>query len=146
MSVIKNKLHVAEYIYDFSVDGGATGEINLHEKAGKAVVPVGAVIKGVAYKVVDAITSAGAATVAFGNGDDKDGYSGAAIGKATLVANYVGNGGENDAALLYDTTDYYPKYVCVVNAADGQFILTVGTAALTAGKIVFMVEYFMPTI
>jgi len=108
MSVIKNKLHITEYVYDFSVDGGAIGEINLHDKAGKSVIPVGAVIKGIAFKVVDAITSAGAATVAFGNGDDKDGYSGSAIGKATLVANYVGNGGENDAALLFDTTFFRP--------------------------------------
>ncbi len=146
MSVVSNKKHVAEFLYDFAVDGGATGAINLHEKAGKSVLPVGAVITGVMAKVVTACTSGGAATVTWGNGDDADGYSGATVGVATLVDNYVANGGENDAALLFDTTDYFPKYVNVSTEADGQFILTIATAALTAGKIVFMVSYDMPTV
>ena len=137
-------VNIAEYVYDFYVDGGAQGAISLHAKDGKTVIPVGAIIKGVTAKVLTSVTSAGAATCIWGNGDDADGYSGATVGKATLVANYVANGGENDAALLYDTTDYYPKYVNVSTAEDGQFIFTIATADLTAGKIVFFVEYLLP--
>lgn len=145
MGSILNKTHVQEYIYDFAVDGGATGAISLHAKDNKSVIPVGAIIQRVTAKVVTACTSGGSATVIWGNGDDADGYSGATVAVATLADNYVANGYENDAALLWDTTNDYPKYVNVSTAADGQFIMTIATAALTAGKIVFLVEYLMPT-
>lgn len=142
---IKNRIHVQEYIYDFDVDGGAQGAINLHAKDNKSVIPVGAIIKGVTAKVVDACTSGGSATVIWGNGDDADGYSGATVAVATLVDNYVTNGWDNGAALLWDDTNDHPIYQNVSTAADGQFIVTIATADLTAGKIVFLVEYYMPT-
>lgn len=146
MSTISNKIHVQEYIYDFAVDGGDVGTFNLHAKDNKAVIPVGAIIKGVTAKVVTAVTSDGAATMIWGNGDDADGYSGTSIGKATLVDNYINNGWSNDAVLLWDGTNDHPIYPNVSTAADGQFIVTVEAAALTAGKIVFLVEYYMPTV
>lgn len=142
---IKNKLHVQEYIYDFAVDGGAIGEINLHAKDNKAVIPVGAIIKGVTAKVVTACTSTGSATVIWGNGDDKDGYSGATVAVATLADNYVSNGWDSGAALLWDDTNDHPIYQNVSTAADGQFIVSIADVALTAGKILFMVEYLLPT-
>lgn len=146
MSVFENAgLMVQEYVYDFAVDGGATGAINLHAKANKAVVPVGAIIIGVRAKVVTACTSGGSATVAWGNGDDADGYSGTAIAVASLTDNALFNGYDNGAALLWDDTNDHVIDVNVSTAADGQFIVTIGTADLTAGKIVFMVQYLFPT-
>jgi hypothetical protein len=145
MTGITNKgMYVQEYVYDFAVDGGAVGAINLHAKATKAVIPVGAVIKAVTAKVLTACTSGGAATVAYGNGDDADGYSGAAIAVASLTLNSLFNGWDNAAALLWDDTNDHPIPVNVSTAADGQMIMTIATAALTAGKIVFMVEYVHP--
>lgn len=142
---IKNRAHVAEYIWDFAVDGGAAGAINLHAKDNKAVLPVGAIVKAVTAKVVTACTSGGSATLAWGNGDDADGYSGSAIAVASLTDNALFNGWDNASALLWDDTNDHPIPVNVADAADGQFIATIGTAAMTAGKVVFIVEYLMPT-
>lgn len=140
--MIKNKIQVQEFLYDFSVDGGAQGAINLHSKANKSVLPVGAIVKGVTAKVLTAVESAGAATLAWGNGDDADGYSGTAIAKTSLTANALFNGWDNSAALLWDT-DHTINFN-VADEDDGKFIVTIGTADLTAGKVVFIVEYFMP--
>lgn len=135
---------VQEYVYDFAEDGGATGELNLETKANASAVPVGAIIKGVSAKVLTTCTSGGSATVAWGNEDDEDGYSGSAIAVASLTAGSVFNGWDNAAALLWDDTNDHPIYVNVANSADAEFKLTIGAAALTAGKIVFMVEYYLP--
>lgn len=146
MSGIRNNgIQVAEYVYDFAVDGGAVGAINLHAKAGKGVLPVGAIIKAVTAKVVTAFTSGGSATLVWGNGDDADGYSGATIAVASLTDNALFNGWDNGAALLWDDTNDHQIPVNVADAADGQFIVTIGTAAMTAGKALFLVEYLMPT-
>jgi len=147
MSALRNVgLQVQEYVYDFAVDGGAVGAINLHAKNGKAVLPVGAIVKAVTMKVVTAFTSGGSATLAYGNGDDADGYSGSAIAVASLVDNFIVNGWDSGAQLLWDDTNDHQIPVNVADAADGQFIVTIGTAAMTAGKAVFLVEYLMPTL
>lgn len=142
---ILNKFHVNEYVYDFAVDGGTVGAKNLHAKDNKAVLPVGAIIKAVTAKVVTQCTSTGSATVAWGNGNDADGFSGSAIAVASLTDNALFNGWDNAAALLWDDTNDHPIPVNVDAAAAGQFIMTIGTEALTAGKIVFIVEFLMPT-
>ena len=137
-------LHVQEYVYDFSVDGGATGEIVLSTKDNKAALPVGAIIKSVTAHVATQCTSGGSATLAWGNGDDADGYSGAGIAVASLTANALFNGWDNGAALLWDDTNDHQIPVYVADADAGKFSVTIATAALTAGKVVFMVEYLMP--
>lgn len=145
MSSFKNAgVHVQEYVYDFDVDGGATGEIVLSTKDNKGAIPVGAVIKRVTALVKTAFTSGGSATLAWGNGDDADGYSGTAIAVASLTANFLANGYDNGAALLWDDTNDHPIDVYVADANDGKFSVTIGTAAMTAGKAVFMVEYYFP--
>ena len=128
---IKNKKHVQEYIYDFAEDGGATGEIDLHAKDNKSVIPVGAIITAVAAKVVTACTSAGSATVAWGNEDDEDGYSGSAIGVASLTDNALFNGWDNAAALLWDNTNKHQIPVNVADSADGEFKMTIGDKVKT---------------
>ena len=138
-------VHVQEYVYDFSVDGGAASEIVLSTKAGKSAIPTGAIIKRVTAKVVTAFTSGGSATLVWGNGDDADGYSGSAIAVASLTDNALFNGYDNGAALLWDDTNDHPIDVNVADANDASFSVTIGTAAMTAGKAIFLVEYYLPS-
>jgi hypothetical protein len=136
-------MHVQEYVYDFDVDGGATGEIVLSDNDNKGAIPVGAVITGVTALVKTAVAGT-SSTLAWGNGDDADGYSGTAIAEASLTANAVFNGHDNGAALLWDDTNDHAIYQYVADADDGKFSVTVGTANLSAGKVVFMVSYLLP--
>lgn len=145
---IRNQLHVQEYMYDFAVDGGTAGAFNLHAKDGKSVIPIGAVISNVTFKVVTACTADGSATFTIGNGDDADGYAthGSPIAVATLADNYVNNASGLDSALLWDGTNDHMIPYAVTTEAQGKFIATIATANFTAGKIVFWVEYYMPTV
>lgn len=137
-------VQVQEYVYDFAVDGGVKDvAIDLSAKDGFDPVPIGAIIKGVTAEVETAAVGA-TATVAWGNGDDADGYSGTTIAVATLVADLVVNGWDRGAALLWDDTNDHPIYFKVLDAADGAFEVLISTADLTAGKILFMVEYYFP--
>lgn len=138
-------VQVQEYVYDFAVDGGVKDvAIVLSDKDGVAGIPIGAIIKGVTAIVETAVTSGGSATAAWGNADDADGYSGTTIAKATLVADFVVNGWDLTAALLWDDTNDHAIYFPVINADDGAFEFLISTADLTAGKINFMVEYYFP--
>jgi len=136
---------VQEYIYDFAEDGGLVSEIFLSAKAGKQPIPVGSIITAVTAKVITAVVGT-TSTLAWGNDDDPDGYSGTAIAEATLVADFVVNGWDLGAALLWDDTNDHQIYVTVLNADDGDFSVTIGTNALTAGKVIFMVEYLTPSL
>ena len=84
----------------------------------------GDMILGIQVKVTTAVTSSGSATVLFG-------FTGgvhvtSAIGKATLVDNYV-IGSEDKGAEVLDAAD--------------NFDITVGTAALTAGAFDIQIVY-----
>lgn len=153
MSAIGNMKHTQEYLYDFAVDGGGTGEIVLSDKAGMPNVPVGSIVKRVYATVLTAFTSGGSATLAWGNGDDPDGYSGTAIAVASLVVNASFNGQETPAApgaLIYDNIATTPDAVkengglVVTDAAKGQVSVTIATAAMTAGKMALQVEFYAP--
>lgn len=144
MAFKNDGVQVQEYVYDFSEDGGAQGEIVLSDKAGRAPVPVGAVIKRVTAKVLTQLTSGGSAVLSWGNGDDADGYSGTAQAVAGFTANALFNGYDNGAALLWDDTNDHPIDVNVADADDGKVGFTIGTADLNAGKMVILVEYYMP--
>lgn len=143
MSYFKNDgLQVQEYLYDFDADGGATGAISLSSKAGYASLPDNAIVQEV-HAFVETAVAGTSSTLAWGNTTDPDGYSGAAIAEATLVADYVTNGSSGDAALLWDgTNDHYIPFLAN-SANDRDFSVTVGTADLTAGKVRFMVSYYL---
>lgn len=145
MSRFKNDgLQVQEYVYDFSVDGGATGAISLSSKAGYASLPDNAIVKQVTMRVIEAVTGT-SSTVAVGNTTDPDGYF-AAIAEATLVADYVHAGGVGAGALIWDDTNDHMIPFLANSANDRDFSITVGTAALTAGKLVFFVEYLLDSL
>lgn len=155
MSFKNDDVQVEEYVYDFAVDGGATGAIDLSGKSSESPVPVGALIKSVTMKVVTAFTSGGSATLAWGNGDDADGYSGTAIAVASLTDNALFLGNEDAAApgaLLWATIGTTPDAVKskpalnVADANDGLMEITIAAADMTAGKAIFLVEYYMPSL
>ena len=146
MASISNKIHLQEYVYDFAVDGGANGSnIVLSNKAGYDPIPVGAIINSVKAVVTTACTSAGSATVSWGSVTDPDGYSGTTIAVATLVDNFLVNGWDLDAELLWDGTNDHALTPRVADANAGAFAVLISTADLTAGKIWFGVEYIMPS-
>lgn len=129
MSVIKSKLLSEEYVYDFAVDGGAIGNIDLSAKEGYKLLPAGAIVQEVHSWVETACTSGGSATVSWGDGSDVDGYSGTAkaVAALTLNAAFAGAG-----ALV-------PSY-----AVNEEFTVSIAVAALTAGKVRFIVSYYLP--
>ena len=129
----KGEIHSKEYLYDFSVDGGAVGAIDLSAKAGYKKLPEGAIVKSVHAKVVTACTSGGSATLSWGTNADKDGYSGSAKAVAALTANAAFSGEKDSADLL-------PS--CVATDK-GEFEVEIAVAALTAGKVYFAVEYYL---
>ena len=140
MSVILGEKKYQEYVYDFAEDA-ATGVVVLSDKATKNALPVGAIVTGVALKVLTAFASG--TSMSWGNGDDADGYSGTAIVTASLTLNALFNGWDNAAALLWDDTNDHAIYNNVADAADGSVSVTIA-GTMTAGKAVLMVEYLMP--
>lgn len=145
MSAIKNYgVNVQEYVYDFAVDGGATSTIALSAKAGVAPLPIGAIVSAVKLKVLTTFTSGGSATLEWGNTTDPNGYSGATVAVASLTAGAVFNGWDNAAALLWDDTNDHPIDLNIAVANDAVVSVTIATAAMTAGKAVILVEYYLP--
>jgi len=134
-------MQVQEYTYDFAVDGGATGSIILSAKAGASNIPIGAMVHGCDALVETSVTSGGSATCEWGTSGDTDGYSGTAVAKATLVANYGHNGEIGAGLLLWDDTADASKAYVVTDAATGTFYFKINVADLTAGKVHFRVKY-----
>lgn len=139
--------------YDFSNDAGATGELVIFS-AGEDVV-----VHSVYAIVETACTSDGSATVSIGINSDADGIVDP-IAVASLTANAVfspNQGGIDSNALLakldadagVTDTNYEATLgnnggavvLPVRMAEDAEISMTIGTAALTAGKIRFIVEY-----
>ena len=134
-------MKVQEYVYDFAVDGGVIGAIDLSAKAGARTLPDNALVKNVWVFVETAVVGT-SSTMSWGNTTDVDGYSGAAVAEATLVADYIHNGSGQATALLWDDTgDHFTGFLAN-SANDRDFSITIATGALTAGKVKFFVEYF----
>ena len=140
---IKGQMHVQEYVYDFDLDGGAQGAISLSAKSDAAPLPICAIVNDVYARVLTAVAGT-SSTLAWGNTTDPDGYSGTAIAEASLTADSMHNASGNAGALLWDDTNDHMIPFLVAAADDQDFSVTVGTADLTAGKVVFVVEYYFP--
>jgi hypothetical protein len=113
-------------VYDFDVDGGAQGDIELYTLSEDAT------IIDAHYEVLSAFTSGGSATVAFGVATND--ASGLKTAVAFDHADY--NAGYHDftpdgAAANYTTKTTAPRSV----------IMTIATADLTAGKVRVFGEY-----
>lgn len=105
--------------YDFAVDGGATtSTYNLVK------VPVGYVITEAYAHVTTACTSGGSATVIMGQTSDTD-----SIIESVAVASLTENSIHSLAAKRYAAT------------GENNILMTIGTAALTAGVIELWVKF-----
>lgn len=125
-------------VYDFSVLGGAIATIVLNDDQGNpAILPQGAIVTNVVLHVITSVTSAGAATLSLGSGIAASIVDLlAATAKASLVPTFLAGIPVGTAA----------TFVGPVTAVGGsQLQVAVGTAALTAGKIYFLVEYSQST-
>lgn len=129
---IKGKSQLAHAVYDFSKDGGAVSVIDLFKLSANTI------IHDCWYEVEEALTSGGSATVEVGiTGGDTDGYIAQAAYTA-LTLDKVSAQSEK-GALLYDATakDSLRDKV----TAEKTVALKIATAALTAGKVHFYLEY-----
>lgn len=121
-----NKEVVLSGTWDFDVDGGAVGTYSL------ITVPANFSVLDVWYDVETAITSGGTPTITLGDGDDADGYF--ADFQSTMgVAGTKGLSADDKGALAWDDTND-ARQVKLYSSSD-TIDLTVGTAALTAGKL-----------
>lgn len=139
----RNQLHSQEYIYDFAKDGGTAGVIALSAKDGVSPLPQGAIVRNVSLKVITAVVGT-SSTVAVGNTTDPDGFL-AAIAEATLVDEFVAPHSSVTSALLWDDTNDHDTLFLVNSANDADVQITIGTADLTAGKVLIWVDYYMPS-
>jgi len=119
-SGLENNLRVSYFQYDFAKHGGAVGAITVYGDG----IPANAVICGGLIHVNAAVTSSGLATVAIaavGAGDILG-----ATAKASLTLN----------ALIAAVPDFATVGDMIrLTAAINSLTFTVGTEALTAGKI-----------
>ena len=114
--------------YDFTTSGGAIGAIDLLGDS----LPDNSTITRAFYEVLTAFTSGGAATVAFGvTTDDASGLL-----AATAYNNAVFNAGYHDFIPDNTAANFTTK-----TTAARSLILTVATAALTAGRVRIWFEY-----
>lgn len=127
MAFPKNQFLVQEYEYDYSVDGGATGVIDLSAKANKEELPTGAVRVSSHVIVQSALLGGAGASAKVGTtANDADYAANAAI------ASYSANALFNDATAV------------VVGATSDDCLLTISGAALTAGKLKVLVNFIVP--
>jgi hypothetical protein len=116
-----NDIKPVKVYYDFSVDGGATGDLDLIEADDDIV------IMGVWAKVVTACASGGSAAVSSGISSDKD-----ALIDSVAVASLT-EGSFHKTPMVEGTPNTFA--VPLKLAAGEKITQTIETAALTAGKI-----------
>ena len=138
MPKLQNDKHLARFDYDFALQGGAVGVIDLVPNI--VALAAGMVISDIYVYVESALTSGGSATVTLGNADP-DGFL-VNIFALAGSANAVIRSGQVAGALVYDDTNDTQLLYRV--GADTDLALTIGTAALTAGKLQVYVEFFAP--
>ena len=126
-----------KFVYDFAVDGGSHSASNQGLTGNGAgvitpadadiTIPENAIITDCITYVSTAMTSGGSATVAIGCG-------GAALVAATAFDNGV-----------FDDEDVTHTVVADKTTAAGRPTITVATAALTAGVVEVIIEYYQAT-
>lgn len=137
MPILKKETQPVALEYDFAVDGGTQGAIELRA-ADVYKLQEGMIIKDMFIVVEEAIAGAGA-SVTLGDGTDADGFFADFAALATQGA--VIRLSEVAGALMWDdTNDHMLAYKC---NADSALTLTIGSADLTAGKFKVFVEFFV---
>lgn len=117
--------------YDFSVDGGAVGEII---PATNTIIPANAIITGCVINSTTAVTSGGAATVGIGT------HAGSS---ATSLLAQTGKASFTLDALIAGVPVPQTAATWVKMSAAGAINVTPAVAALTAGVIEIFVDYVL---
>lgn len=118
-------------VWDFAVDGGAVGQINLKDDKGNIIVlPVGAIVTKCYLDIITTLTSGGSATIAVGSQASGD------LKAATAVASY-------SAGLLASDAVGTVATMKKIATSDKPLRLDIAVAALTAGKAKVFVEFVL---
>lgn len=142
MGYEKNKDMVLKYVYDFSKQGGAVSAITLNADING--LKEGLIVRGISVAAEEALTSGGSATVTFGNTADPDGYLADVFAELGTAGASVREG-EVAGALIWDDTNDHSLEYSVTSAVNTQdLLMTVGTAALTGGKLVVYLRCYNP--
>ncbi len=140
MGLEKGKLQALVYQYDFAVDGGLVSTIVLSPATAEgklSALAEGFVITNWSLHVEAAITSGGTPTMTLGPTADVDGYA-ADVFALVGTDNLMVNRGAVAGALVWDDTNDHEIHARVSSVANTQdLLLTVGTAAITAGSFKF---------
>ena len=118
--------YIARAVYDFAVDGGATGTLALR---GDSTLPSGVIITNALLIVDTAVTSGGAGTVGISSEGASDIQSAAAVSGAPWSTT-----GAKRATLTATTAP-------ITTTAARTLSAVIGTAALTAGKFTVLIWY-----
>lgn len=120
------------FLYGQDEDGGTQASFVLKDSEGVASkIPAGSIITKITTVVTEAFASGGSATIALG-------YTGATTAYLAATA-------YNNAALTGNDVQLSPAAAPIGPlAADRDFVVTVGTADLTDGKMFVDVEYLPP--
>lgn len=142
MTLQKGEEQVLRYSYDFSELGGLVSAITLTAP----VVPLeeGMIIRGISVYTDTALTSGGTPTLTLGNTGDVDGYLADIWALANPVNSVVSEGEVAGVLLWDDTNDHRLEYFIDSTAANQNLIMTVGVAALTAGKLSVHMRVYKP--
>jgi len=126
-SGLETRKYVMQCDYDFATDGGAVGTVTLRGDR----LPSGAVVNVSAIQIKTQFTSDGSATLALELVGTADVLAATAVASLT-AGNMVGKPVPQTASTWITTT------------AATQLVATIATAAMTAGKMTVMLEYFIP--
>lgn len=135
MPVIEGTTRIKEASgeFDFAVDGGAVSTITLRSAGGASLgntIPAGSVITGGYLEVDTAVTSGGAATLGVNS-----------EGEGDLVAGTVVSGAPWSTTGRKSLTPAFTGATSLKTTAARSLAVTVGVAALTAGKFRVVVFY-----
>lgn len=139
MGYPRNEDFILKYDYDFSTQGGAVSSITLSSDVNS--LGEGVIVKRLRVIMKTAFTSGGTPTVTIGNTGDTDGYMADIYALGAASADAVINSSAVAGALIWDDTNDHEIYYRIDSTANNQdLVITIGTAALTAGKFELYLE------
>lgn len=142
----KNQYGHQEYLWDFAVSGGSSAAaIDLSAISGKANLPSGAIVTNVSWSVLTALTSSANASVTVGNSATADCYVPATLYSAFGGSDQVSGAQLVAASCLWDNTNDVAKLYKADSATKLDFKIAFNTD-VTAGKILFWVDYYVPSL
>jgi hypothetical protein len=144
-AAFKNEMHTEEYLYDFTVSGGSSASaIDLSAVSGYSPLPDGAIVTGVTMKVLTALTASANTSVSVGNSASASGYIPAVL-YSNIGSSAVSNAYMQAGSLVWDDSNDCPKPY-VANASNKRDFKITFNNDVTAGKILFWVQYYMPSL